>query len=57
MSSAHIFSCVFFQLPYFMNELTLTELDMGCVTPRILGASKPSVDYRGKTQIYIFEFI
>ncbi|XP_026158156.1 testis-expressed protein 2-like isoform X2 [Mastacembelus armatus] len=35
------------RLPYFMNELTLTELDMGSVTPRILGASKPSVDYRG----------
>uniref|UniRef100_UPI0037E79B39 testis-expressed protein 2-like isoform X2 n=1 Tax=Semicossyphus pulcher TaxID=241346 RepID=UPI0037E79B39 len=35
------------RLPYFMNELTLTELDMGSVTPRILGASKPSIDYRG----------
>ncbi|XP_050926822.1 testis-expressed protein 2 isoform X2 [Lates calcarifer] len=35
------------RLPYFMNELTLTELDMGIVTPRILGASKPSIDYRG----------
>lgn len=36
------------QLPYFMNELTLTELDMGSTTPRILRASKPSIDYRGK---------
>ncbi|CAF92671.1 unnamed protein product, partial [Tetraodon nigroviridis] len=35
------------QLPYFMNELTLTELDMGSSTPRILKASKPSIDYRG----------
>ncbi|XP_067440352.1 testis-expressed protein 2-like isoform X1 [Thunnus thynnus] len=35
------------RLPYFMNELTLTELDMGVVTPRILGASKPSIDYQG----------
>ncbi|XP_071359808.1 testis-expressed protein 2-like isoform X2 [Trachinotus anak] len=35
------------RLPYFMNELTLTELDMGVATPRILGASKPSIDYRG----------
>ncbi|XP_028303051.1 testis-expressed protein 2-like isoform X2 [Gouania willdenowi] len=35
------------RLPYFMEELTLTELDMGMVTPRILRASKPSVDYRG----------
>uniref|UniRef100_A0A3Q2NTA3 Testis-expressed protein 2-like n=1 Tax=Fundulus heteroclitus TaxID=8078 RepID=A0A3Q2NTA3_FUNHE len=35
------------RLPYFMNELTLTELDMGTSTPRILGASAPSVDYRG----------
>ncbi|XP_060923406.1 testis-expressed protein 2-like isoform X2 [Limanda limanda] len=35
------------RLPYFMNELTLTELDMGSATPKILWASKPSVDYRG----------
>uniref|UniRef100_A0A4W5QVR9 Testis expressed 2 n=1 Tax=Hucho hucho TaxID=62062 RepID=A0A4W5QVR9_9TELE len=35
------------RLPYFMNELTLTELDMGVATPRILGASKPSVDHQG----------
>ncbi|XP_029372648.1 testis-expressed protein 2-like [Echeneis naucrates] len=35
------------RLPYFMNELTLTELDMGSATPKILGASKPSIDYRG----------
>ncbi|XP_054897198.1 testis-expressed protein 2-like isoform X2 [Poeciliopsis prolifica] len=35
------------RLPYFMNELTLTELDMGTSTPRILGASAPSVDCRG----------
>ncbi|XP_056135867.1 testis-expressed protein 2 isoform X3 [Lampris incognitus] len=35
------------RLPYFMNELTLTELDMGVVTPRILGASTPSVDHQG----------
>lgn len=40
-----------FQLPYFMNELTLTELDMGSATPRILGASKPSIDYQGKREI------
>ncbi|XP_034043353.1 testis-expressed protein 2-like isoform X2 [Thalassophryne amazonica] len=35
------------RLPYFMNELTLTELDMGVAMPRILGASKPSIDYHG----------
>lgn len=35
------------RLPYFMNELTLKELDMGSATPRILGASKPYIDYRG----------
>ncbi|XP_067115010.1 testis-expressed protein 2-like isoform X1 [Osmerus mordax] len=35
------------RLPYFMNELTLTELDMGVATPKILGASKPSVDHQG----------
>ncbi|XP_068606777.1 testis-expressed protein 2-like [Brachionichthys hirsutus] len=35
------------RLPYFMNELTLKELDMGLVTPKVLRASKPSIDYRG----------
>ncbi|KAG9277465.1 testis-expressed protein 2 isoform X1 [Astyanax mexicanus] len=35
------------KLPYFMNELTLTELDMGASTPRILCASPPSVDHQG----------
>ncbi|XP_077574815.1 testis-expressed protein 2-like isoform X2 [Stigmatopora nigra] len=35
------------RLPYFMNELTLTELDMGVATPKILQASKPSIDYKG----------
>lgn len=37
------------QLPYFMNELTLTALDMGSATPRILRASEPSIDYRGES--------
>lgn len=31
-----------------MNELTLTELDMGIAVPKILQAYKPSVDHRGK---------
>uniref|UniRef100_A0A3B3HBR1 SMP-LTD domain-containing protein n=1 Tax=Oryzias latipes TaxID=8090 RepID=A0A3B3HBR1_ORYLA len=35
------------RLPYFMNELTLTELDMGSATPRIHAASAPYCDYRG----------
>ncbi|XP_062874737.1 testis-expressed protein 2 [Trichomycterus rosablanca] len=35
------------RLPYFMNELTLTELDMGMAIPKILRASKPSVDCQG----------
>ncbi|XP_057699703.1 testis-expressed protein 2-like isoform X1 [Corythoichthys intestinalis] len=35
------------RLPYFMNELTLTELDMGVSTPRILRASSPFIDYKG----------
>ncbi|XP_071429483.1 testis-expressed protein 2 [Pithys albifrons albifrons] len=35
------------KLPYFMNELTLTELDMGIAVPRILQAFKPSIDHRG----------
>lgn len=42
------FFLILFQLPYFMNELTLTELDMGLVTPKVRKASKPSIDYRGK---------
>ncbi|GCB65736.1 testis-expressed protein 2 isoform X1 [Scyliorhinus torazame] len=35
------------RLPYFMNELTLTELDMGAAIPRICQASKPSVNHQG----------
>ncbi|KAG7219047.1 hypothetical protein INR49_019354, partial [Caranx melampygus] len=42
------------RLPYFMNELTLTELDMGFATPRILQASNPSIDYRGKREISLW---
>lgn len=35
------------KLPYFMNELTLTELDMGVAMPKILQAFRPTVDHRG----------
>ncbi|XP_049916433.1 testis-expressed protein 2 [Epinephelus moara] len=35
------------RLPYFMNELTLTELDMGCSMPQITTTSRPEVNYRG----------
>ncbi|XP_063312228.1 testis-expressed protein 2 isoform X1 [Pelobates fuscus] len=35
------------KLPYFMNELTLTELDMGVAVPKILRAFQPSIDHRG----------
>ncbi|XP_014644647.1 PREDICTED: testis-expressed sequence 2 protein isoform X1 [Ceratotherium simum simum] len=35
------------KLPYFMNELTLTELDMGMAVPKILQAFKPYVDHQG----------
>ncbi|XP_053309952.1 testis-expressed protein 2 [Spea bombifrons] len=35
------------KLPYFMNELTLTELDMGVSVPKILRAFKPTIDHRG----------
>ncbi|KAJ8251219.1 hypothetical protein GJAV_G00218610 [Gymnothorax javanicus] len=35
------------RLPYFMNELTLTELDMGTCMPQVLNMSRPSVDNRG----------
>ncbi|KAM4524156.1 testis-expressed protein 2 isoform 1-T2 [Odontesthes bonariensis] len=35
------------RLPYFMNELTLTELDMGCSMPKITAASRPEVNHRG----------
>lgn len=37
----------FHQLPYFMNELTLTELDMGTSIPSILSTSKPTINDRG----------
>ncbi|MEQ2174523.1 hypothetical protein GOODEAATRI_008806 [Goodea atripinnis] len=35
------------RLPYFMNELTLTELDMGCSMPQIVATSRPEVNHRG----------
>ncbi len=35
-----------------MNELTLTELDMGFSIPKILHASKPSVDHQGRKRSY-----
>uniref|UniRef100_A0A8V0Z1J4 SMP-LTD domain-containing protein n=1 Tax=Gallus gallus TaxID=9031 RepID=A0A8V0Z1J4_CHICK len=35
------------KLPYFMNELKLTELDMGTSIPSILSASKPTINDRG----------
>lgn len=39
-----------------MNELTLTELDMGFSIPKILHASKPSVDQQGKKRNYTMLF-
>ncbi|XP_056286625.1 testis-expressed protein 2 isoform X2 [Pseudoliparis swirei] len=35
------------RLPYFMNELTLTELDMGDSMPQIVTTSSPEVNHRG----------
>ncbi|XP_015232560.1 PREDICTED: testis-expressed sequence 2 protein-like [Cyprinodon variegatus] len=35
------------RLPYFMNELTLTELDMGSSMPLIMATSRPEVNHRG----------
>ncbi|KAM6121990.1 testis-expressed protein 2-like [Phoenicopterus ruber ruber] len=35
------------KLPYFMNELTLTELDMGTSVPLVLSASNPTINDRG----------
>ncbi|XP_078096214.1 testis-expressed protein 2 [Mustelus asterias] len=35
------------RLPYFMNELTLTELDMGTLLPVVIHASSPSVNQQG----------
>ncbi|KAM8836993.1 testis-expressed protein 2 isoform 2-T2 [Spinachia spinachia] len=35
------------RLPYFMNELTLTELDMGGSMPQITSTSRPQVNHRG----------
>lgn len=36
-----------------MNELTLTELDMGVSIPKILGASKPSMDHQGRNRSFV----
>ncbi|XP_046888667.1 testis-expressed protein 2 [Hypomesus transpacificus] len=35
------------RLPYFMNELTLTELDMGSCLPQVNRTSRPVVNQRG----------
>ncbi|KAM9745619.1 testis-expressed protein 2-like [Menidia menidia] len=35
------------KLPYFMNELTLADLDMGTCLPQVLSTSKPTLDNRG----------
>ncbi|XP_048408300.2 testis-expressed protein 2 isoform X1 [Stegostoma tigrinum] len=35
------------RLPYFMNELTLTELDMGTLLPVVTHSSSPSVNQKG----------
>ncbi|KAK2833518.1 hypothetical protein Q5P01_017407 [Channa striata] len=35
------------KLPYFMNELTLADLDMGTCLPQVLSTSKPTLDRRG----------
>lgn len=42
------------QLPYFMNELTLTELDMGSAMPQITAASRPEVNRRGSSSLFFF---
>ncbi|XP_056256723.1 testis-expressed protein 2-like isoform X1 [Seriola aureovittata] len=35
------------KLPYFMNELTLADLDIGTCLPQVLNTSKPTLDRRG----------
>ncbi|KAM6957200.1 testis-expressed protein 2-like [Aplochiton taeniatus] len=35
------------RLPYFMNELTLADLDMGTCMPQVISTSKPSLDHKG----------
>ncbi|XP_020498234.1 testis-expressed protein 2 isoform X1 [Labrus bergylta] len=35
------------RLPYFMNELKLTELDMGHSMPQVMSTSRPEVNHRG----------
>ncbi|XP_037133435.1 testis-expressed protein 2 [Syngnathus acus] len=35
------------RLPYFMNELKLTELDMGSSIPKIISTSRPEINHRG----------
>ncbi|XP_059204697.1 testis-expressed protein 2-like [Centropristis striata] len=35
------------KLPYFMNELTLADLDMGTCLPQVLSTSPPTLDRRG----------
>lgn len=46
------FLFVSLQLPYFMNELKLADLDMGACLPQVLSTSKPTLDGRGT---YVWE--
>uniref|UniRef100_A0A665WEV5 SMP-LTD domain-containing protein n=1 Tax=Echeneis naucrates TaxID=173247 RepID=A0A665WEV5_ECHNA len=39
------------KLPYFMNELTLADLDMGTCLPQVLNTSKPTLDHRDQAMI------
>jgi hypothetical protein len=40
------YSC-FFQVPYFINELTITDIELGTEMPVIRKAYKPYLDERG----------
>ncbi|KAM4717689.1 testis-expressed protein 2-like isoform 1-T1 [Anableps anableps] len=39
------------KLPYFMNELTLADLDMGSCLPQVSITSKPTLDRRGAPRL------
>lgn len=51
LPSYHKKTLLILQLPYFMNELTLADLDMGTCLPQVLHTSKPALDRRGTRSV------
>ena len=47
MIDSQLYVCVCFQVPYMIDELTVTGIDMGAEVPLIRRTSKPYLDDMG----------